>query len=44
MCQGLLQDSVLLLIAKLCLTLCDLMDRSLSGASVHGISQAKLLQ
>ena len=30
--------------AQLCLTLCDPMDYSPSGSSVHGISQARLLQ
>ena len=28
----------------LCLTLCDLMDYSLSGSSVHGILQARILE
>ena len=32
------------LVAKLCLTLCDPMDCSLPGSSVHGISQAKILE
>ena len=27
-----------------CLTLCDPMDRSLSGSSVHGIFQARVLE
>ena len=31
-------------ILKLCLTLCDPMDCSLPGPSVHGISQAKILE
>ena len=30
--------------AQLCLTLCDLMDCSLLGSSVHGILQARLLE
>ena len=30
------------LVAKLCLTLCDPVDCSLPGSSVHGISQARL--
>ena len=30
------------LVAKLCLTLCDPMDSSPSGSSVHGISQARI--
>ena len=32
------------LVAKLCLPLCDPMDCSLPGSSVHGISQAKILE
>ena len=32
------------LVAKLCLTLCDSMDCSLPGISVHGISQARILE
>ena len=28
---------------QLCLTLCDAMDRSLPGSSVHGILQARIL-
>ena len=32
------------LVAKLCLTLCDPMDRSPPGSSVHGISQARILE
>ena len=32
------------LVAKLCLTLCDPMDWRLPGSSVHGISQARILQ
>ena len=31
------------LVSKLCLTLCDPMDCSLPGSSVHGLSQAKIL-
>ena len=31
------------LVAKLCLTLCDTMNCSLPGSSVHGISQARIL-
>ena len=30
--------------AQLCLTLCDPMDCSLPGSSVHGISQARILE
>ena len=32
------------LVTKLCLTLCDLMDCSLPGSSVHGVSQARILE
>ena len=32
------------LVAKLCLPLCDPMDCSLPGSSVHGISQAEILE
>ena len=35
---------VLCLVAQLCLTLCDLMDCSLPGSSVLGISQARILE
>ena len=31
-------------VAKLCLTLCDPIDCSLSGSSIHGILQAKILE
>ena len=31
-------------VAQLCLTLCDPMDCSLSGSSVHGILQARILE
>ena len=31
-------------VAQLCLTLCDLMDCSPSGSSVHGIFQARILE
>ena len=30
--------------AQLCLTLCDLIDCSLPGSSVHGVSQARILE
>ena len=30
--------------AQLCLTCCDSMDCSLPGSSVHGISQARILE
>ena len=32
------------LVAKLCLTLCDPMDYSSPGSSVHGILQARILE
>ena len=32
------------LVAQLCLTLCDRMDGSPPGSSVHGISQAEILE
>ena len=32
------------LVAKLCLTICDPMDCSPPGPSVHGISQARILE
>ena len=31
-------------VTKLCLTLCDPMDCSLPGSSVHGISQERILE
>ena len=31
-------------VAQLCLTLCDLMDCSPPGSSVHGISQTRILE
>ena len=31
-------------VAQSCLTLCDLMDCSLPGSSVHGILQARILE
>ena len=34
----------LLLVAQLCLTLCNPMDCSLPGFSVHGIFQARILE
>ena len=32
------------LVAQLCQTLCDPMDCSLTGSSVHGVFQARLLE
>ena len=37
-------DTVVVKTAQLCLTLCDPMDCSLSGSSVHGIFQARVLE
>ena len=36
--------AALCLVAQLCLTLCDPMDCSLPGSSIHGILQAKILE
>ena len=36
--------AVLCLVAQLCWTLCDPMDRSPPGSSVHGIPQARILE
>ena len=38
------QEVVCCLVAQLCLTLCNPMDCSLPGSSVHGISQARILE
>ena len=35
---------VTVLVAQSCLSLCDHMDWSLPGSSVHGISQARILE
>ena len=35
---------VCVLVAQSCLTLCDPMDYSLPGSSVHGILQARILE
>ena len=35
---------VIVLVAQLCLTLCDPMDCSPPGTSIHGISQARILE
>ena len=34
----------IVLVAQLCLTLCDPTDYSLPGSSVHGISQVRILE
>ena len=39
-----MQLCVNMLVTQLCLTLCDPMDCSSPGSSVHGISQAKILE
>ena len=38
------KKKVKLLVTHLCLTLCDPMDCSLPGSSVHGIFQARILE
>ena len=38
------QDFCCCLVAKSCLTLCNLMDYSQTGSSVYGISQARILE
>ena len=37
-------QAVKVLVSQSCLTLCDPMDHSLSGSSVHGILQARILE
>ena len=39
-----LSEKVKVLVTQLCLTLCDLMDCSPPGSSVHGILQARILE
>ena len=39
-----LQQELLLLFMKSCPTLCDPVDCSLPGSSVHGISQARIME
>ena len=39
-----LKEATLLLVTKSCLTLCDSVDCSPPGFSVHGISQARILE
>ena len=39
-----LHDYLCFLVAKLCSTLCDSMDHSPPGSSLHGISQARILE
>ena len=41
---SLLQKKNVFLVAQACLTLCDPMDCSLPGSSVHGILQARILE
>jgi len=38
------KESMKVFVAQLCLTLCDPMDYSLPGSSVHGILQARILE
>ena len=42
--SGLFQKNLCVLVAQSCLTLCDRMDCSLAGSSVHGILQARILE
>ena len=37
-------SAVTVLVAQLCLTLCDTMDCGLPGSSVRGISQARIME
>ena len=39
-----LYDVLCCAVAQSCLTLCDPMDRSLPGSSIHGILQARILE
>ena len=43
-CSGIQETSCCRLVTKLCLTLCKPMDCCLPGSSVHGISQARILE
>ena len=45
-CQGrlCLKNSVCVLVIQLCLTLCDPMNYSLPGSSVHAIFQTRILE
>ena len=43
-CSLYLLGSQGVIVARLCPTLCDPMDRSLPGSSVHGILQARILE
>ena len=42
--KNLIMNHVKVLVTQACLTLCDSMDRSTRGSSVHGIFQAKILE
>ena len=42
--QTIIKSSFSFLVAQSCLTLCDPMDCSLPGSSVHGIFQARVLE
>ena len=39
-----MKHHVCVLVAQLCLTLCDPMDCSLPGSSIHGLFQARILE
>ena len=42
--EGYILQHVCVLVAQSCLTLCDPMDHSPPGSSVHGILQARILE
>ena len=42
--MAIVNNVVVVLVAKSCLTLCNLVDCSPPGSSVHGISQARILE
>ena len=42
--SNLLKQKMKVLVLQSCLTLCELMDCGLSGSSVHGIFQARMLE
>ena len=44
LCITALKSHVVVLLAKSCPTLCDPMDSSPPGSSVHGILQARILE
>ena len=44
MIKGSIQDIIITIVAQSCPTLCDPMDCSLPGSSLHGILQARVLE